>query len=219
MGGDFGLASLKYSIGPVLLLMTMFASISGCEYEWRDIPAVVDAQKASPAAQVEVVSVPKEVKESVAVLPPDVRPTLAPGKDVSGHDALPDKSKKIDLIELVESGQLLVSSNSGSPDLTLAFDERDDTLAKSEGVNPFRLNFEFVNARLIKAVKVLSSYSDYGLAIQIDDGDRLVVDSVVDGNWSTVALASGVKAKKFYVEVLRKSRDNFVHLNEIELYE
>jgi hypothetical protein len=193
---------------------------SACDYEWRDPSPQTAAQHSEIyVAQESKAVLPAAIVKEVAIVPPDVRPTLAPGKDVSGHDQLPEKAKKIDLLELIEGGQISATSNSGSPDVNLAFDEREDTLAKSEGVNPYRVTIEFAAPRVIKAIRVLSTYSDYGWAVQLDDGPRLVVDSMVDGEWSVVAFGTGIKAKRFYVEVLRKSRDNFVHLNEIEVYE
>jgi hypothetical protein len=193
---------------------------SGCEYEWRDEPPVADQvmvmqgrnSDASPARSVEAVkTLPKPQSEDKAV--------LAPGKDVSGQMDLPPKAKRIDLTALSEAGGAQISANVASADLALTFDEREDTLSKSEGVNPYKVSVEFSVPRTIKAIRVLSSYSDYSWACQIDGGERLFVDTVIDGQWSTISWSEGVKARKFTVEVLRKHRDNFVHLNEVEVYE
>ena len=148
------------------------------------------------------------------------RPVLKPGKDVSGAMAVPAKAKKLNLPELIETGVVTLKTNvSGLGDANLAADEIETTLSKSNGVNPFRFSFEFSNDRLIKAVRVLSTYSDYSLAIETDKGDRFVVDMIIEGEWSTVSWPEGLKTKKLSVEVLRKVRDNYVHVNEIELFE
>jgi hypothetical protein len=42
---------------------------------------------------------------------------------------------------------------------------------------------------------------------------------IIEGEWSTVSWPEGLKTKKLSVEVLRKVRDNYVHVNEIELFE
>lgn len=194
---------------------------AGCEYEFKDEPA--------PAASTIEVVVSEELRSpdegtrersQVPPTPADVRPVLAPGKDVSGQAAVPQKSKKSNLSQLIENGELVVTANiPGLRDLDLAFDEVEDTLSKSEGINPYQLIFQFKNPRMIRAVRVLSTYSDYGWAFVPEGGERLVVDTVIDGQWSTIAWPDGLKTAKFSVEVLRKMRDNFVHLNEVEVYE
>ena len=202
--------------GMILLLI----SASGCEYEWRDEPPVTDQVVMMQGANSDGGS--GRNVESVKTLPKpqsEEKAVLAPGKDVSGQAELPPKTKRIDLTALFESGGAQVSANVASPDLALTFDEREDTLSKSEGVNPYKISVEFSAPRTIKAIRVLSSYSDYSWACQIDGGERLFVDTVIDGQWSTISWPEGLKASKLTVEVLRKHRDNFVHLNEVEVYE
>jgi hypothetical protein len=164
---------------------------------------------------------PEKPKNETKVAPPsEVRPTLAPGKEVSGQADLPPNTKRLNLTEMKDSSLVQVTSNlNGNPDVSLTFDEVESTLVKSDGINPFRITFQFSQERLIKGIKILSTFSDYGWAVQIDGGERLVVDSVVDGQFSTIAWPAGVKVKNLSVEVLRKVRDNYVHLNEVEIYE
>jgi hypothetical protein len=159
-------------------------------------------------------------EEAKPTQPSDVRPTLAPGREVSGAAELPANVKKLNLPELHESGVLTVSSNLGSnADISFVYDEIESSLTKSESINPFRMTFEFKEPRLFKGIKVLSSFSDYGWAVQFEGGERFLVDTVLDGTWSTIAFPDGVKAKRVTVEVLRKVRDNYVHWNEVEFYE
>lgn len=209
----------RVPISSILLSVTTALAIAACEYEFKDDPG---SNSDAPRFSSEEAEAPVEQEAPVEKKKPEqvARPVLAPGKDVSGAMALPDKVKKLNLTEIVESGALVVSTNVPNlPDAGRIYDEIDTTLAKSEGVNPFKVTFEFTAEKTIKAIRVLSTYSDYGWAIQFDNGERLVVDSVIDGDWSTVAFSDGVKVKKVTVEVLRKVRDNYVHLNEIELYE
>jgi hypothetical protein len=202
-------------------LVLVLISVQACEYEFKDEPE-------SRPRQVEVVisdelrSPEDRAKErfKAAPTPANVRPVLAAGKDVSGQASLPPKAKRINLPELLESGELVVTSNvPGARDVPLALDEIEDTLSKSEGVNPLKFSFEFKSPRMVKAVRVLSTYSDYSWAFELQGGERLVVDTVIDGQWSTIAWPEGLKASKFSVEVLRKMRDNYVHVNEVEVYE
>jgi hypothetical protein len=192
-------------------------ALCSCEYEFRDDPVAVsrgNVPDASPNQERQAVEEKKPAEVS------GDRPVLKPGKDVSGAMAVPAKAKKLNLPELIETGVVTLKTNvSGLGDANLAADEIETTLSKSNGVNPFRFSFEFSNDRLIKAVRVLSTYSDYSLAIETDKGDRFVVDMIIEGEWSTVSWPEGLKTKKLSVEVLRKVRDNYVHVNEIELFE
>jgi hypothetical protein len=199
----------------VALTLTCALSLSACEYEWRE-DAESSPQYRAPEGGGEV----KPAKQDAPPPPPaEAKPVLAPGKDVSGQAALPAKARKLNLTELRDSGALKVTANFMGGDMGAVFDEREDTLAKSEGFNPFKFTFEFTAPRIIKAVRVLSSYSDFSWAFQPDQGERLSVDTVIDGQWSTMAWPDGLKTQRVTVEVLRKYRDNYVHLNEIEIYE
>lgn len=190
----------------------------GCEYEWKDEPPVQSQPAADLAADQSEEKPTKQVK--IEVPPSDVRPVLAPGKPTSGDAPIPNKAKKINLPEMLEQGQLAISSNvPGLGGLESAIDEVESSLAKSEGSNPFKITLQFQREVNIKAVRVLSSYSDYGWAVEGASTPRLVVDTVIDGQWSTIAWPEGMKSKTLVVEVLRKLRDNYVHLNEIEIYE
>lgn len=202
-----------------ILLFCVFAL--GCEYEFKEesggssVVLLHDVPRVSSDPRN-----PEKVEAKKPASPPEVRAVLAPGKDVSGQAALPPNAKRLNLTDLVEQGQLTVTTNLPVPgDVKQAFDEVDNTLAKSEGANPFVFTFSFANAVALKAVRVLSSYSDYGWSVEAQGTPRLVVDMIIDGEWSTIAWTEGIKTNQVKIEVLRKTRDNFVHLNEIEMYE
>jgi hypothetical protein len=199
-------------------LYTVTLCLSGCEYEWREDrgdAAPYQVSKSEEAAEQEAPL--KQVR--VEPVQTEFKPVIAPGRDISGQAELPPKARKINLSELGESGALMVSANAPTGDLGLSFDEREDTLSKSEGVNPYRITFEFKDTKTIKAIRVLSTYSDYSWAFAAEGSERLLVDTVIDGAWSTMTWPEGLKVKRFYVEVLRKQRDNYVHVNEVEVYE
>ena len=201
-------------VSRALVCAALSVGLCSCEYEWKDEPASTGDRVI--VLNPEVPQPPVEEKKPAS----DVRPVLARGKEVSGLDAVPANAKRLNLPELAEKGELTVKSNDpgfGNP--TLVYDEIETSLAKSNDINPFKVTFEFATPRTVKGIKVLSSYSDYGWAVEVDGGNRLVVDTVIDGQWSTIAWPEGIKAKKVTVEVLRKVRDNYVHLNEIEFYE
>lgn len=214
MGTSQRASFLGRLLSHAILCSVVAGGLSSCEYEWKDEPAksenrvAVANHDAPPPAE-------EEKKPASAE-----RPVLAPGKDVPGTDAVPANAKRLNLPELAQNSAVVVTSNDpGYKDPTLVYDEIETSLAKSNDINPLKVTFEFPAARTLKAVKVLSTYSDYGWAIEVDGGNRHVVDAVIDGEWSTIAWPEGIKAKKLTVEVLRKMRDNYVHLNEIEIYE
>ena len=49
-------------------------------------------------------------------------------------------------------------------------------------------------------------------------GERLILDPVPEGDWALMVWPTQIEAKKVFVQVLRKIRDNYVHVNEIEMY-
>lgn len=206
----------------VTLLSLVFATAvitttAGCEYEYRDDPVASNRPNQPPPATQEEIKIQEQRKQ---IAESSGQPTLKAGKDVSGAMAIPASAKKLNLPQLAENGQLAVTSNvPGLGDLHSAYDEVETTLTKSDGINPFRFTFDFATPRNVKAIRVLSTYSDYAWAIQNDAGQRFVVDMVIEGEWSTVAFPEGLKTKQLIVEVLRKVRDNYVHVNEIEVFE
>lgn len=204
-----------------LMVPVMAICSAGCEYEFKEDNG---SSKVVLLEQIPRVSADSQGAASAGAnkspQSPDVRPTLAPGKLVSGEAAIPAHAKRINLSDLVERGLLTVKTNvPGLGDVSNAFDEVESSLAKSEGTNPFTFTFEFTSPINLKATKVLSTYSDYGWAVEAEGSPRIVVDTVIEGQWSTAAWPEGIKTKTVKVEVLRKARDNYVHLNEIELYE
>jgi len=203
---------------PRFFLCIAFMTLQGCEYEWKDEPIRHEVAHLNEAGAGDE---KKAAEEAKAVVPQsEGRPVLAPGKLVSGEASIPAKAKKLNLPELLEQGQLSLLANvPGAGGLELAVDEVESTLAKSEGINPFKITLYFQREVNIKAVRVLSSYSDYGWAVEGAATPRLVVDTIIDGQWSTIAWPEGMKSKTLVVEVLRKLRDNYVHVNEIEIYE
>ena len=206
--------SLSRFFSQAILCSMVAIGLSSCDYEWKDEP--VKSESPAVAADQDAPQAPQEEQKPASA----ERPVLAPGKDVAGNQTLPANAKRLNLPDLAQNGGVAVTSNDpGYKDPTLVYDEIETSLAKSNDVNPLKITFEFPAARTLKAVKVLSSYSDYGLAIEVDGANRLVVDTVIDGDWATIAWPEGIKAKKLSVEVLRKMRDNYVHLNEIEIYE
>jgi hypothetical protein len=152
--------------------------------------------------------------------PPSYTPVLEDGKKYTGMPELSPKLRRVDLKKLVDAGLLTVESNSpASGPVTGAFDGDEKSLAKSEQVNPFILTMRFTEPVSLRAVRILSSYSDYDWAVHPEGGERFIVTNIPDNTWSVVNYSKSVQTSKITVEVLRKTRDHFVHVNEIEVYE
>ena len=94
-----------------------------------------------------------------------------------------------------------------------------ESLVRTPEINPLDTTITFTAPTKIKALRVRSTYSDFAIAIQVDGGERVVLDPIPEGDRATIVFPAPVTAKKILVQTLRKSRDNFVHVNEIELYQ
>jgi hypothetical protein len=204
---------LRFGIINVLALTTL----SACEYEFKDEPA---KKQEELEVEVDEDASEDEAKEEVQkqAAPPAARPTLAPGKAYEGSTTLPEGAKLIDLLNLEATNQATLTMNVPGPHNNL-FDAADDTLVRTPGINPLDTTITLTAPTKIKALRVRSTYSDFAVAVQIDDAERIILDPIPDGDWATMVWATPITAKKVFVQILRKSRDNFVHANEIELYQ
>jgi len=200
-----------------VISLVSFAAFTACDYEWKDEPP--------PSAEEEVVieeeedEEPQEEQEKPPAQPPQIRPTLAPGKIVAAVDTPPKDAKKINILDLEAAGKVKIDSPAAGQDGPKLFDGNEETLVRTESINPLAVTLTFTEPIKLKAVRALSTYSDYSWSLTIDTGERFIIDSVPDGVASVLVLPAPVTTKKLSFEVLRKSRDNYVHANEIELFE
>ena len=202
---------LRFGIISALTLTTL----SACEYEFKDQPA--QGEKEVPADEQE--NAPEDKHEEQKHDAPKPLGTLAPGKAYQGATSLPAGAKRVDVLNLTASNQATVSSNVPGAALDNLFDGADDSLVRTPEINPLDTTITFTAPTKIKALRVRSTYSDFAIAIQVDGGERVVLDPIPEGDWATIVFPAPVTAKKILVQTLRKSRDNFVHVNEIELYQ
>ena len=201
-----------------LLSALALFTFTACDYEWKDEPPEVEEEVPADdeeAPEEDAPAKPAERREPKS----DARPVLAPGKPYAGSSTLPAGSKKIDILNLQALNQATIETNvPGNNDANLMFDGNDETLLRSPEVNPVDATITFTNPQKIKAIRVRSTYSDFAVAVQIDGGDRLILDPVPEGDWALMVWPTQIEAKKVFVQVLRKIRDNYVHVNEIEMY-
>jgi hypothetical protein len=203
---------IRFGIISALTLTTLTA----CEYEFKDQPAKgerevpVDEEENAPEAEKQ-----EEQKRDA----PKPIGTLAPGKQYQGATSLPADAKRVDVLNLAAESKAALTSNVPGETLNNLFDGADDSLVRTPEINPLDTTITFTAATKIRALRVRSTYSDFAIAVQVDGGERIVLDPIPEGDWATIVFPTPVNAKKVLVQTLRKSRDNFVHVNEIELYQ
>jgi hypothetical protein len=206
---------LRFGIITAFTLTTLAA----CDYEFKDEPMTQGHNEGSadhnqnPSREE---AKPAEQKPADA---PKPLGTLAPGKAYQGSTTIPSGSKRIDVLNLVATNQATLSSNVPGETLQNLFDGADDSLVRTPEINPLDTTITFTSPTKIKALRVRSTYSDFAIAVQIDGGERVILDPIPEGDWATMVWATPVTATKILVQTLRKVRDNYVHVNEIELYQ
>ena len=193
------------------------SALTACEYEWKDEPVVIPVAESGEEVVISEQQVKQIEKEKKQAPPSDVRPVLAPGKPYAGSSTMPEKAKRLEILNLAATNDVVITTNSPGNDINNVFDGADDTLLRSNEINPVDITLEFKTPQKIRAVRIRSTYSDFGVAVQVDNGDRLILDPVPEGDWALMVWPNGITPKKIFVQTLRKNRDNYVHLNEIEV--
>lgn len=152
---------------------------------------------------------------------PAVPKLLPDATEVPRTEAAPTKSEKLDLAAARAAHTLVVSGNDPAfqPRIDALFDGSIATLARTEDVNPLVLTFEFAQPIRLAAVRLYPSYSSYDWGIEPAQGEAgQVVRNAPAEMWSGVALSKAVETRVVRVLMRRLERDNFVHVNEVELW-
>jgi hypothetical protein len=92
------------------------------------------------------------------------------------------------------------------------------TLARSNGINPMVITITFTEPMALKAARIYPTYSAYDWVLEALPGERLMVTDAPATEWSAILIETPKETSVVRLEVLRLERDNFVHLNDIELY-
>ena len=201
-----------------LLATLSLSGLAACDYEMKDTPPQSDVDEEiqeEDAAPAEEGSQPQQKNDDQ----PIVIPTLVAGKAYTGSTTVPADAKMIDLLNLAATEQAVLSTNVPNMEAANIFDGNPETLFRSPEVNPLVATIALKNPIKLRAIRVRSTYSDYGVAVQIDGGERLTLEPIPDGDWATFVWPNGISAKTIVVHTLRKVRDNVVHVNEIELHQ
>jgi hypothetical protein len=99
------------------------------------------------------------------------------------------------------------------------FDGDITTLSRTEGVNPLVMTFHFPTPVRLSAVRLFPSYSSYDWSVELKSGTRaMIVRKAAPDTWSTIVLQDDVETDTVRVTLRRLERDDYVHLNEVELW-
>lgn len=200
-----------------LTSLATIALLSACDYEWKDEPPPSEVVEVEVPAEDEVA--PEESEEKDAAPASNERPVLAPGKLMASSENVPKDWKKLSILDLEATGKVTIESAAAGPDAGKLFDDNDESLVRTDNVNPLKVTLTFTEPVKLKGVRVVSTYSDYNWSMTAEGGERIVLEAIPEGAPSVLVLPAPVATKKITFEVLRRSRDNYVHANEISLFE
>ena len=149
------------------------------------------------------------------------RKTLPAALAVTSAELPSDGLSKLHLATMRSNGTLEVEVN--DPDAALRVDALIDgdlsTLARSNGINPLVVTLTLAEPVLLKAVRVFATHSPHDWVLEpLPSEGRLLIQNAPGHAWSTIELEEPRKTSVIRVEVLRLERDDYVHLNDIELY-
>jgi hypothetical protein len=188
-------------LGPALALIGL---VAGCG----------DSRSAAPGA-------PPTAPPPQAAAATEHRVTLAHGRAVAPGQLALDRLQKVDLAQELSSGSLTVDANDPlfPPRFPVLVDGDVKSLARSENINPLILTLTFSEPKKLAAARMHPAGSPYDWLIEpTPGGDRLMVEGAPDSTWSQIDLPSPVETSVVRLEILRRERDDYVHVDEIELY-
>jgi hypothetical protein len=151
----------------------------------------------------------------------ELRRVLSGGVEMAPVATIGQPHHRIDLARARRSGDVEVATNDATLEQQLGplFDGNTRSLVRTEEVNPLFLTFTFRTPVALRGVRVFPSYSSYDWALQTGpDAEWLVIRDASSQSWSGIELERSVETGTVRVELLRRQRDDFVHVNEIEIW-
>jgi hypothetical protein len=170
------------------------------------------ARAAKPERKIERPESREFVAPQLADLPGESREVTAAAGDGAGE--------RLDCAGGRTRGAITVEVNDPifQERLDALFDGDTTTLARSEGVNPLVFRIVLDPPVRLAAVRVFPSYSTYDWTVRAaPDHPRLLVRAAAEELWSRIDLPEPVATGEVQIEIARLARDDFVHVNEIEL--
>jgi hypothetical protein len=147
-------------------------------------------------------------------------PTIPEEAAVDAADFELEGRTRIDLRAERASGALTITTNDPSVDAKIgtAIDGSVSSLVRGDGINPLVLTFTFVEPIALRTARVVLAGSPYDWTLEATEGDRRVESGIPERVWSQIDLPEAVKTNVVKIEALRLERDDFVHVNEVELW-
>jgi hypothetical protein len=139
-------------------------------------------------------------------------------KTIPGDDAM--RGHKLDFSG-PRAGRLTIDVNDPMfvARLDPLFDGDTATLSRTESVNPLVITFRFPVPVHLTAVRILPSYSSYEWSVEVGRAFRaMLVRAAAPDVWSAIVLPEDVETDTVRVTLRRLERDDYVHVNEIELW-
>jgi hypothetical protein len=127
---------------------------------------------------------------------------------------------RIDLRAARASGAVAIATNDPAvdPSIETVIDGSVHSLVRGEGINPLILTFTFTEPIALRTARVVLAGSPYDWTLEAAEGDRRVESRIPERVWSQIDLPEPVTTKVVKIEAQRLERDDFVHVNEIELW-
>jgi hypothetical protein len=137
----------------------------------------------------------------------------APGNDL----------KKLDIANLYRDGDLAIETNDPTltPRLTEVFDGNTVSLGRSAQINPLVLTFTFKTPLTLKAVRLFPSHASEGYELTVFENSEsrgVELSHAPNLEWSRVDVNAKAASSEVQLEVKRLDSDDYVHVNEIEIY-
>lgn len=151
--------------------------------------------------------------------PPDLTELSGPTIEVSPADEN-GAGHPFDIAAARLSGDLSIDVNDPrfSERLDALFDGDTGSLSRTEDINPLILVFRLKTPIKLAAVRIFPSYSTYDWAVRPDpESPRLVIRGAAEEQWSRIDFEKPMETAEVRIEVRRLVRDNYVHVNEVEL--
>jgi hypothetical protein len=99
------------------------------------------------------------------------------------------------------------------------FDGDTATLSRTESVNPLVMTFHFLTPVRLSGVRIFPSFSSYDWSLEANRGmPAMVVRKAAPDVWSTIVLQEDVETDTVRLTLHRLERDDYVHVNEVELW-
>ncbi len=149
------------------------------------------------------------------------RPKLESATVVEAGTADLTDLRMMDLGEGLAAGNVRIEPNDPSviPAVRLIVDGNVESLIKSNVINPLVITIDLAEEISLAAVRVYPVGSPYDWLVEaLPGGPRYMLRGVPERAWSQLDLPEAVTTSIVRLEVLRLKRDDYVHLNEVELY-